>query len=110
MAAQATARRNNRQTPGPDHHYFQLTPEQLASVRAGRGRRPAPSEFQADVEEAMKEPGKYLGFKIERDKPASWIISQLRKACRHSGLEPGTYSIFTREKDGYVAFQVHPIP
>jgi hypothetical protein len=89
-------------------HSAPLDGRQLASVRSGRGRRTEPSEFLPDITYATKHPGEHRGFKVTKDQPANYVIGQIRRACRNLDLEAGSFSIYNRAKEGFVAFVVHP--
>lgn len=93
--------------PKVELHSHGLSEKQLNSVRSGRGRRTEPSEYLPDVMIAQQHPGEFRAFDITTTRTSAYIIGQLRRACRAQGLESKRFSIYNREKEGFVAFVIH---
>lgn len=88
-------------------HAFILNPTQIASIESGRGRKPVDPAYLSDMKEMILRPGEYAGYRITQKAPASVITSKIRRAARECNLGTSDYSVYVREKDGFVSFTVH---
>lgn len=86
---------------------FILDPSQIASVEQGRGRKPVDQAYLKDVQEMKNSPGTYAGYRITDANPPALITSKIRRAARELGLGTADYSVYVREKEGFVSFTVH---
>lgn len=86
---------------------FILDPKQIASVEQGRGRKPVDQAYLKDMREMIANPGTYAGFMITDANPPALITSKIRRAARECDLGTGDYSVYVREREGFVSFTVH---